>query len=153
VLPGKNPCDIAKLALYICRYIFRLEAPNVKGQSTIKPLCHLYEVCKSLGITVIELKDKNGTFLVRPWEIINLRGLLSHNIDILSSSRHKGRCQARTMIKGKSRGLGLWWLTGGGLMWSARAMVSREGAGQVSISAVRVAYRSCCSMRTVADAR
>jgi hypothetical protein len=42
------------------------------------------------------------------------------------SSRHKGRCQVGTMIKGKSRGPGLWWLTGGGLMWSARAMVSRE---------------------------
>jgi hypothetical protein len=46
-----------RVALYICRYILRLEAPNVKGHSTIKPLYHLYEVCKSFGITVIELKD------------------------------------------------------------------------------------------------
>jgi hypothetical protein len=30
------------------------------------------------------------------------------------------------MIKGKSRSLRLWWLTGGGLLWSAKAMVSRE---------------------------
>jgi hypothetical protein len=30
------------------------------------------------------------------------------------------------MIKGKSRGLGLWWLTGGGLLWFAKVMVSRE---------------------------
>ena len=29
--------------------------------------------------------DKIGVFLARPWEIINLRGLLSHNIDIVAS--------------------------------------------------------------------
>jgi hypothetical protein len=42
------------------------------------------------------------------------------------SSRHKGCCQAGTMIERKSRGLGLWWLTGGGLLWSVRVMVSRQ---------------------------
>jgi hypothetical protein len=30
------------------------------------------------------------------------------------------------MIEGKSRGLGLWWLTGGVLLWSIKLMVSRE---------------------------
>jgi hypothetical protein len=42
------------------------------------------------------------------------------------SSWHKGRCQAGTMIKAKSRSIRLWWLTSGGLLWSAKAMVSRE---------------------------
>jgi hypothetical protein len=30
------------------------------------------------------------------------------------------------MIEGKSRGLGLWWLTDGVLLWSIKVMVSRE---------------------------
>jgi len=68
-----------------------------------------------------------GSSVVQPCS----NGVQGHILPARCRTRHEGRCQHGERRKGKQRGLGHWWLTGG----------SREGLGEVVLSALHVLAR------------